>query len=436
MQLKSSLRQLWVESRANPTFTSLYIGGVAFAVGFTMVFAIIYYVHLAPIYPEYNRVTTSYISNITIQNGKTNSMGMGSLGLPFFHQFIKDSENIEHVTLTNDFTSLIHPNDNSGDFRAIGRTADPEFFKIYPYEFIAGRPFNEAETEASMKLAVIDVSLANRLFGSAEQSINQEISATNKKYKVIGVVRDSNPIAYMSYANLFVPYTVFTSPDDNLLNNDPFRYLGKYSIPIKFKDNVQAERFRAELHDKVNRINAADTAGWVIDLRSAPVSHSLRVLAHSSNGDDLSLWPLIRPLLLILAVLLIIPAINISGMISGQMDRRLAEIGIRRSFGATRNQLTGQVMIENFVLTLVGGFIGLVIAWVVVLTCRTLLLQLLIPTWECQDAPVGLSAEMMFSPVIFLATIIICLILNMLSAYIPVRLSLHRPIISSINSKR
>ncbi|MDE6813471.1 MAG: hypothetical protein K2J28_06545, partial [Duncaniella sp.] len=107
MQLKSSLRQLWVESRANPTFTSLYIGGVAFAVGFTMVFAIIYYVHLAPIYPEYNRVTTSYISNITIQNGKTNSMGMGSLGLPFFHQFIKDSENIEHVTLTNDFTSLI-----------------------------------------------------------------------------------------------------------------------------------------------------------------------------------------------------------------------------------------------------------------------------------------------------------------------------------------
>ncbi|MDE6814365.1 MAG: ABC transporter permease, partial [Duncaniella sp.] len=223
---------------------------------------------------------------------------------------------------------------------------------------------------------------------------------------------------------------------DNLLNNDPFRYLGEYSIPIKFKDNVQAERFRAELHDKVNRINAADTAGWVIDLRSAPVSPTLRVLAHSSNGDDLSLWPLIRPLLLILAVLLIIPAINISGMISGQMDRRLAEIGIRRSFGATRNQLTGQVMIENFVLTLVGGFIGLVIAWVVVLTCRTLLLQLLIPTWECQDAPVGLSAEMMFSPVIFLATIIICLILNMLSAYIPVRLSLHRPIISSINSKR
>ena len=436
MQLKSSLRQLWVESRANPTFTSLYVGGVAFAVGFTMVFAIIYYVHLAPIYPEYNRATTQYISNITIQNEKTNNMGMGSLGLPFFHQFIKDSENIEHVTLTNDFTSLIQPDDNSGDFKVMSRTADPEFFNIYPYEFIAGRPFNEAETDAAMKVAVIDSSLADRLYGSAEQAINKEISVTYKKYKVIGVVRDSNPIAFMSYANVFVPYTVFTSPGDNLLNGEMFNYLGSYSIPLKFKDKAQAERFRAELTDKISRTNAADTAGWVIDLRSAPVSHSLRVLAHSQNGDDLNLWMLIRPLLLILAVLLIIPAINISGMISGQMDRRLAEIGIRRSFGATRNQLTGQVMFENFVLTLIGGFIGLIIAWVMVLTCRTLLLQLLIPSWECTDASASVSGEMIFSPVIFLATIIICLILNMLSAYIPVRLSLRRPIISSINSKR
>lgn len=436
MQLKSSLRQLWVESRANPTFTSLYIGGVAFAVGFTMVFAIIYYVHLAPIYPEYNRATTAYISNITIKNEKNNSMGMGSIGLPFYHQFIKDSENIESATLTNEFASMIQPPDNSGNFKALGSTADPEFFNIYPYEFIAGRPFNQAETDAALKVAVIDSSLANRLFGGAEQAINKEISATFKKYRVIGVVRDSNPIAFMSYANIFLPYTVFTTPGDDLLNGEPFRYLGNYSIPLKFKDKAQSEKFRAELEDKVSRVNAADTAGWVIDIRSAPISHSLRVLAHSGNGDDLSIWALIRPLLLILAVLLVIPAINISGMISGQMDRRLAEIGIRRSFGATRNQLTGQVMFENFVLTLVGGFIGLVIAWVLVLTCRTLLLQLLIPSWECKDAPVEVSAEMIFAPIIFIATVVVCLILNMLSAYIPVRLSLHRPIISSINSKR
>lgn len=63
MQIRSSLRQLWRESRANPGFTALYIGGVAFAVAFTMVYAIIYYVNIAPLYPEYNRDTTSYAVN-------------------------------------------------------------------------------------------------------------------------------------------------------------------------------------------------------------------------------------------------------------------------------------------------------------------------------------------------------------------------------------
>ena len=51
MQLKSSLKQLLVESRANPGFTSLYVGGVAFDVGITMIFAIIFSVHPAPIFP-------------------------------------------------------------------------------------------------------------------------------------------------------------------------------------------------------------------------------------------------------------------------------------------------------------------------------------------------------------------------------------------------
>ena len=70
----------------------------------------------------------------------------------------------------------------------------------------------------------------------------------------------------------------------------------------------------------------------------------------------------LKPLLITLLVLLIIPAINISGMIGGQMDRRLAEIGVRRSFGATRGHLTRQVMFENLILTLFGGIIGFAIA--------------------------------------------------------------------------
>lgn len=436
MQLKSSLKQLLVESRANPGFTSLYIGGVAFAVAFTMIFAIIYYVHLAPLYPEYNRSTTYYISNLTVRNDKTNSMGQSSVGLPFIREFVENSENIEYSTIVYQKQGFIQPPDQSGDIVVNIIDTNPDFFKLYSYEFVAGRPFNKAETESAINSIVVDTSVANRLFGSPEQAVGKEISITYKPYRIVGIVRSGNPIAYLSYANVFCPYTIRTKSDNASLKGDKRDYLGDYSVPIKFKDRRQAERFRAELTEKVRRANAADSTGQRLKIQSAPISHTMRILSQRTNGDDLSMTEYLKPLLITLLVLLIIPAINISGMIGGQMDRRLAEIGVRRSFGATRGHLTRQVMFENLILTLFGGLVGFIIAWLIIVFGRNMLLKLIIPTWECIDAPAEISAEMMFAPLIFIAALLLCLLLNLLSAYIPVRLSLRRPIISSLNSKR
>ena len=77
----------------------LYVGGVAFAVAFTMIFAILYYVRLAPIYPEYNRDTTMYIKNISVRHEATSSESMGTLGLPFVDEFISKLHNYEYMSV-------------------------------------------------------------------------------------------------------------------------------------------------------------------------------------------------------------------------------------------------------------------------------------------------------------------------------------------------
>ncbi|MDE6188309.1 MAG: ABC transporter permease, partial [Duncaniella sp.] len=368
--------------------------------------------------PEYNRSTTYYISNLTVRNDKTNSMGQSSVGLPFIREFVENSENIEYSTIVYQKQGFIQPPDQSGDIVVNTIDTNPDFFKLYSYEFVAGRPFNEAETESAINSIVVDTSVANRLFGSPEQAVGKEISITYKPYRIVGIVRSGNPIAYLSYANVFCPYTIRTKSDNASLKGDKRDYLGDYSVPIKFKDRRQAERFRAELTEKVRRANAADSTGQRLKIQSAPISHTMRILSQRTNGDDLSMTEYLKPLLITLLVLLIIPAINISGMIGGQMDRRLAEIGVRRSFGATRGHLTRQVMFENLILTLFGGLIGFIIAWLIIVFGRNMLLKLIIPTWECIDAPAEISAEMMFAPLIFIAALLLCLLLNLLSAYI------------------
>lgn len=433
MQIRSSLSQLWRESRANPGFTALYIGGVAFAVAFTMVYAIIYYVNLAPLYPEYNRDTTSYSGYIQIRNDSTSSTHGSLVSKKFIDEFITNSENIEYC-------SIIAPNGSEGStistkdgsIKAVSKLTDRNFFRLYDYEFLAGRPFSEMEVESEKPFfVVITNTIADRVFGNAENAVGKEILIDYRPNKVVGVIRRGNPVANTSYADIIRPYTI--TPISAFEYNGSLKdYLGSFATYIKFSDSRQRERFMAEYSDKVSRAKDAD--GFKIN--SAKVKTHYEGLLEGNEAEPIPLENAVRTLIIMLLVLLLVPAINISGMIGGQMDRRMAETGLRRSFGATRGNLIRQVMFENFLLTLIGGLIGFVIAWIIVFFGRRWLLQLLVSSWEMIDAPIDISAEMLFAPAIFVGALLLCLILNLLSAYIPVRLALRRPIVNSLNSKQ
>lgn len=434
MQIRSSLSQLWRESRANPGFTALYIGGVAFAVAFTMVYAIIYYVNLAPLYPEYNRAETSYVSFIQIRNDSTFNIHGSLVSRKFVDDFIANSENIEYCSVSQPTlgqTSEISTKGNVG-FKAVPRLTDRNFFRLYDYDFLAGRPFSDVEMDAEKPyFTIVTADIAERVFGSTDNAVGQEILIDYEPYRVVGVVRRGTPVAHTSYGDLFIPYTIKPSSasDESGSLRD---YLGSLTAAIKFRDGSQRERFIEEFNAKVSR--AKDSDGFKI--QKAQVRSHFENILTTEGGDDLPIKSIIQSLLAVLFILLIVPAINISGMIGGQMDRRMAEIGVRRSFGATRGELTRRVMFENFVLTLAGGLVGFIFAWIIVTLCRRWMLQLLVSSWEVVDAPVDISAELLFAPLIFLSALLLCLALNLLSAYIPVRFALRRPIVNSLNTKR
>lgn len=440
MQIKSSLKQLWVESRANPGFTSLYIGGVAFAVAFTMVFTIIYYVHLAPIYPEYSRNHLYHFKEIVISNAENGSYSQSSLGQSFIDQFITSSDNYETATITCDpwwaKSNYIYPDDKSDVFKIETKGTDEQFFKVYDYEFLAGHPYTAEDIKASIPNIVINSYIATRLFGSPDNAIGKDIRIGHESYHVVGVVREGTAVATNSFADVFIPYTIVVPP--YYTSYAMYRLIGSYNVTLKFRDSSQHKRFKQELDEKVHNINISDTTGWQLDIKDNPTSHAMSVLTGRFLSKEASLSDVLKPLLIILLVLLVVPAINISGMICGQMDRKMSETGIRRSFGATRSQLTWQVMFENFVLTLAGGTIGLIIAWCLIVIGREWLLSLLLDKYSTLDSQAGVtvSPEMLFGPLIFLAVLFICLVLNLLSAYLPVHFSLRKPIVSSLNTKR
>jgi putative ABC transport system permease protein len=59
---------------------------------------------------------------------------------------------------------------------------------------------------------------------------------------------------------------------------------------------------------------------------------------------------------------MLLPALNLVNLNMGRILERSAEIGVRKAFGATSLQLAGQLVVENVLLCLAGGLLGLACA--------------------------------------------------------------------------
>lgn len=434
--LRQSLKQTWEDARRQPAFTGLYVGGVAIAIAFVMIFAMIYYVKLAPVYPEYNRPGTLYMNYVGYEMTGENRMSCSScVGYPFFRDYLSQVENAEAVSAAaySSGTDFIGTVDGSRRFEVELKGVDPAFFRIYEFGIVAGKPFTDADLNSAVPACVLSHRMAERLFGAPEAAVGKEVDINDVVFRVAGVVKEGSVLTPRSFAQVYTPYT--TVPGYDLTSCDE-PYLGALEVRFLVKDDDHAEALRGEIADIVRRINAADTTG-VVSLADQPVTHFKSVFL-DYNNEEVTWADIVKKFTVILLVLLLVPTINLGGMIVGRMETRLSEMGIRKSFGATRRRLLSQVLAENFYMTLAGGLLGLVAAWLVLFVNRSWIYNIMT---RFSDIPANtvtteVSGEMLFAPVVFAATLLLCMTLNLLSALVPAWWSLRHPIVSSLNEKR
>ena len=140
---------------------------------------------------------------------------------------------------------------------------------------------------------------------------------------------------------------------------------------------------------------------------------------------------------MLILLLLLLPAINLSGLVSNRMESRVAEMGIRKAFGAKRRVLLREVVNENLVMTLCGGIVGYLLSWLFITAIRDN--ALFLSMFEREYDPVNsvsLQLDMFFTPMLFLIAFFCCAVLNLMAALIPAWTSLRKPIVESLNQKR
>ncbi len=137
--------------------------------------------------------------------------------------------------------------------------------------------------------------------------------------------------------------------------------------------------------------------------------------------------------IIVIALMLVVPAINLSSMTASRMRKRMSEIGVRRAFGATKSNLMLQVLWESMLQTLLGGIVGLALSVVAAYAFKGVIYSNSTMASQMGDTTIDFGA--LVNPIIFVYAFLFCILLNLLSAIIPAWRTSRRPIVDSILSK-
>lgn len=420
--LKQALA-LWKDNKVLTLVSAL---GTALAISMIMVIVLVWQIRTANYAPETKRDRTLYVYAATAR-GKEDANWNSSAWLGYktikecFYP-IPEAEAVTAVAL--DFQRLAALPDHTVEFKTDVTYTDAAFWKVFDFHFLQGQPYTEEEVQSGLTRAVISESTARRLYGSTDV-VGKEILLSYVPYRICAVVKDVSMLAQYSYGNVWLP---FSSDPEVMTPFEKDDLLGYFHCYMLAKHKADIPKIQARAQENVKRLNTT-TATFNLLIWGAPDTHFVQ-LAREDSFAEPDISGTVTRYTLIILILLLIPSINLSGITLSRMQKRMAEIGVRKAFGARRGELMRQILYENFLLTLAGGCVGFLFSYLGLLLLKDWLLT---PSNGLLVGESFLSADMLFNPLIFCLAFAFCLIMNLLSAGIPAWRASGKNIVNALN---
>lgn len=431
---KVYLKQAMQMLRQNKFFSIIYITGTGLAITMVMILAILYYFRTGNIAPEINRDRMLVIQHGKILN-KTEGQGNGSsrLSYPTIKECFYSMQTPEAVTAIlpiGEQTEFIQTPGSDEVYNGLVMGTDVAFWKIFQFRFLAGKPYTEEEFTSGIRKAVVSESLARRLFNTSDAT-GKTFLLNFEEYQVSGVVEDVPSIAQFCYAEMWIPFTNRPSQIQGSKWCDFI--LGHMQLYILAKKPGDFDAIRREAEENCRRYSAnIPQYNFVLNEQPDTV---LRAWLRTDSFASPKFMKLFIQIFSVIFLLLLVPSINLTGMTTSRMKKRMEELGIRKAFGAQNRTLLLQILYENLLLTLLGGLIGLLISYGLIFMLKGWLLGNYDWDGSSLTASIDLSPGMLINPAIFGYTLIFCLILNLMSALVPAWRALRRPIVDALNDK-
>jgi putative ABC transport system permease protein len=336
--LKFALRQL----RKSPGFTLVAVLTLALGIGAnTAIFSIVNAVLLRPLpYPDADR--------IMVLNESSGPGQDYSVALPDYFDWRNDNTVFEHLAATHKESRNLSGVSGREPERVSCATVTRNFFDVVGTYAKIGRTFSEEEDKVGAPpVVVISDRLWQRAFNRDAGVIGRSITLHDSNFTVIGVMP---------------PH--MTSPQDtdawlSLMrrSNNP-AWMNRVNHPMiyvwgKLKSGVTVDQARAQMKTIAARLEQTypETNRKVYAVVT-PLLDNL-VGKYKTN---------LALLLGAVAVVLLIACANLANLFAARGAARAREFAIHAAVGATRVQIVRKLLVEAFVVALLGGGLGFFLA--------------------------------------------------------------------------
>jgi len=216
------------------------------------------------------------------------------------------------------------------------------------FHLVAGRNFIPSEERpGGEKVALVTRRFWNSKFGPITDLGGKQVTLDNQNYGIVGIIGDEKYLPQV-HADVLLPFSAneyFTS-----------RFAPVMNVIGVLQDGVTLTQAQSEM----DAITQTVRKGYP-SLRDKRLSiGSLRDrLVGDTRGTLLMVFAAV-------GFLVLIACVNVANLLLSRATAREREIALRAALGASRRRLIQQLMTESVFLSLIGGVLGLALAYVIV----------------------------------------------------------------------
>ena len=330
------------------TFISLF--GISFTLLVLTVVAALFDHSFGPGAEEPRQDRTLYVERAVMHG--PHSTSSSAPGFKVLDAYARNLPGVERLSLFENQRTVYSYIDGRKISSALKRT-DDEYWRILEFRFVEGGPIGTADVAEARFVAVINTTTRQRIF-DGRSALGQTFEADGQRFRVIGVVENVSILRSVPHADIWVPYT--TAKTDAYKRE----LLGNWSAMALARDRASMAAIHEEFNSRLLRVElpSKDYEAYVAPFETKVAAFARNMPLSDRRSPENQVWRLVSLMAGLCLLFVLIPTVNLVNINISRIMERASEIGVRKAFGAPARTLVGQFLIENLLLTLIGGVVG------------------------------------------------------------------------------